>query len=134
MSAPSLKPDEFAKALAAGSARTVWGLNLNALSPPPLELKVYLLIHWIFYINCNVLCWCALQASYEALCERVRSCLTADERDCVYMYPFEFLHLTVASPAPFVHHLQPAGSIGKSIEDPAQQALVRVFYSHEEVV
>jgi hypothetical protein len=53
-----------------------WGLNINVASPPPEELRV----------------------PYEALCTRLAGAMRGSG---AYLYPFRFLHVTVASPAPF---------------------------------
>lgn len=49
--------------------------------------------------------------------------LPAEDLEYMYLYPVEFLHLTVASPAPFLH----AGNVvrGFAVSDPAQQETVR---------
>jgi hypothetical protein len=68
-------------AAAGADVPDAWGININAASPPPETLR----------------------APYERLRQAL---LAALERAGAYVYPFDFLHVTVASPVPFT-----AGSI-----------------------
>lgn len=68
--------DKWAQCLADGTPTEVWGLNLNAASPPPE----------------------ALRAPYAALSAALEATLSPAG---VYIYPFHCLHITVASLVPF---------------------------------
>ena len=74
---PCVVADPYTTRLLAGGSDRCWGLNLNLSSPPPL----------------------CLREPYAALTARLRAGL-ADAPD-VYLYPFDFLHITCAAPAPF---------------------------------
>ena len=65
------------------------------------------------------------QAPYLAFQAHLRATLPPEDLECVYLYPVEFLHLTVASPAPFLH---PGNTVrGFAVTDPDQQTAVRVL-------
>jgi hypothetical protein len=72
------KVDSIAGALAGGARPATWGLNLSAHQLAPETLR----------------------APYTAFHARAVSALSGTG---AYVYPFEYLHITAASPAPFTH-------------------------------
>jgi hypothetical protein len=62
------------------------------------------------------------QAAYEGLVAHMRATLPPEDLECMYLYPAEYLHLTVTSPAPFAHKFQRVPGI--AVEDEAQRKLV----------
>lgn len=44
-----------------------------------------------------------LQAAYEGFVANIKAALPPEDLDCMYFYPSQYLHLTIASPASFIH-------------------------------
>jgi hypothetical protein len=65
------------------------------------------------------------QVPYEGLVAHMRATLPPEDLECMYIYPAEYLHLTVTSPAPFAHKFQRIPGI--AVEDEDQRKQVRVF-------